>query len=49
MVKRMMQRIREPDRAIADIEIQIQVQLLPYAEQVRRLMTIPGVGEHVAR
>jgi transposase len=48
MAKRMMQRIRELDTAIADIEIQIQVQLLPYAEQARRLMTIPGVGEHVA-
>jgi len=48
MCKRMMQRIRELDRAIADIEIQIQVQLLPYEQQARRLRTIPGVGEHVA-
>jgi len=48
MAQRMMQRIRELDRAIADIEIQIQVQLLLYAEQAHRLMTIPGVGEHVA-
>jgi transposase len=48
MCARMMQRIRRLDHDIADIEIQIQVQLLPYAEQARRLMTIPGVGEHVA-
>jgi transposase len=48
MANRMMQRIRHLDRDIADIEIQIQVQLLPYEQQARRLMTIPGVGEHVA-
>lgn len=48
MCARMMQRIRRLDHDIADIEIQIQVQLLPYEEQARRLMTIPGVGEHVA-
>jgi len=48
MANRMMQRIRHLDRDIADIEIQIQVQLLPYGQQARRLMTIPGVGEHVA-
>lgn len=48
MCARMMQRIRRLDHDIADIEIQIQVQLLPYAQQARRLMTIPGVGEHVA-
>ena len=48
MCARMMQRIRRLDYDIADIEIQIQVQLLPYEQQVRRLMTIPGVGAHVA-
>ena len=48
MANRMMQRIRRLDRDIADIEIQIQVQLLPYEQQARRLRTIPGVGEHVA-
>lgn len=48
MANRMMQRIKHLDHDIADIEIQIQVQLLPYEQQARRLMTIPGVGEHVA-
>lgn len=48
MCHRMLTRIQRLDYDIADIEIQIQVQSLPYQQQMRRLMTIPGVGEHVA-
>ena len=44
----MMRRIEGLDYDIADLEMQIQVQLTPFDPKIRRLMTIPGVGETIA-
>lgn len=44
----MLRRIEGLDYDIADLEMQIQVQLTPFDQKIRRLMTIPGVGETIA-
>lgn len=48
LAEMMMRRIEGLDYDIADLEMQIQVQLTPFDPMIRRLMTIPGVGETVA-
>jgi transposase len=48
LAEMMMRRIEGLDYDIADLEMQIQVQLTPFDPKIRRLMTIPGVGETVA-
>jgi transposase len=48
LAEMMLRRMQGLDHDIADLEIQIQVQLTPFDPMIRRLMTIPGVGETVA-
>jgi len=48
MAEMMLRRLEGLDYDIADVEMHIQGQLDPFDPMIVRLMTIPGVGEHVA-
>jgi transposase len=48
LLSKMLARIDQVDADLADLDVRIEVEIAPFAEEAARLDEIPGIGQHAA-